>query len=129
MGQAARRRVCEHFPIGQMGERMVELIERARTLAVQDARPAVSQGVGLEIATQAIEYTRLERLTEQLWAERQALLAHKLAKVQLGRYLALRTARSLKITIRPLYYWGIRHGMTWLVPLRTRVRTSLMRWI
>lgn len=60
MAAAGRARVVKHFPLGGMGNRMVELLEQATGLARSSPRPAVESGLGLECATLAIEYARLE---------------------------------------------------------------------
>lgn len=60
MAAAGRARVEKHFPLDRMGDRMVELLEQATTLARSAPRPAVAPGLGLECATLAIEYRRLE---------------------------------------------------------------------
>jgi len=67
MGQAGRRRIVEHFPIDRMAERMVELLNRAQELSRASPRPAVGKGLGLECATLAIEYTRLEQFADRHW--------------------------------------------------------------
>jgi hypothetical protein len=67
MGQAGRRRIVEHFPIDRMAERMVELLHRAQELSRVSPRPAVGKGLGLEYATLAIEYTRLEQFADRHW--------------------------------------------------------------
>lgn len=59
MAAAGRARVVKHFPLGGMGNRMVDLLEQATALARSSPRPAVGLGLGLECATLAIEYTRL----------------------------------------------------------------------
>ena len=67
MGQAGRRRIVEHFPMDRMAERMVELLNRAQELSRASPRPAVGKGLGLECATLAIEYTRLEQVASRHW--------------------------------------------------------------
>lgn len=67
MGQAGRRRIVEHFTIDCMAERMVELLNRAQELSRASPRPAVGTGLGLECATLAIEYTRLEQFADRHW--------------------------------------------------------------
>ena len=69
MGQAGRRRIVEHFPIDRMAERMVELLSHAQELSKASPRPAVGKGLGLECATLAIEYTRLEQFADRHWTK------------------------------------------------------------
>jgi glycosyltransferase involved in cell wall biosynthesis len=67
MGNASRERVCSHFRIEQMGERMGSLLEHSRLLHQTHPRPAIGVSLGLEHALQAIEYTRVSRMSERLW--------------------------------------------------------------
>jgi glycosyltransferase involved in cell wall biosynthesis len=126
MGQAARQRVCGHFRLEQMGDQMIELIRRANEAACNAARPNVPQEIGDEIATQVIEQTRLEQLADSLWIERQNILQRGLTKDTLQPYFWAWTAQRLKRTVRPIYYWLVRHGMTWLVPMRERLRGKVL---
>jgi len=66
MGAAGRQRILEHFTIEQMAERMIGLLNRAQELSKVSPRLTVGKGLGLECATMAIEYTRLDRLAEEL---------------------------------------------------------------
>jgi len=70
MGRAGRQRIREHFRIDQMGSRISELLNRAEELAEMCPRPGVGEGLGLEYATLAIEYTRLEQGANRMWAGR-----------------------------------------------------------
>ena len=65
-GAAGRERILEHFTIDQMAGRMIELFSKAQELARTSPRPSVGRGLGLESATLAMEYTRLDRLAEEL---------------------------------------------------------------
>ena len=67
MGTAGRERIKGGFSIDQMAQRMVELLDRAQELSKSCPRPAVGKGLGLESATLAVEYTRLEKLADELW--------------------------------------------------------------
>jgi glycosyltransferase involved in cell wall biosynthesis len=75
MGAAARRRVVESFPLDQMGERMCEVLGRAEKLCLTEPRPVVGRGLGLESATLAIEYARLERTSYEVWRSHEDLAA------------------------------------------------------
>jgi hypothetical protein len=66
MGKAGRRRIVEHFTSDQMGERMIALLNHAQDLSKVSPRPTVGQGLGLESATLAVEYTRADSLAEEL---------------------------------------------------------------
>lgn len=129
MGQSARQRVTEHFRLEQMGERMVALIRRAQQWTLESPRLTISPGLGQELATQVIEFTRLEQMADQLWLERQTMLAGKPAPNNLGRYVVVWSGRRLKELLRPIYRWAVAHGLKWLVPLRNRVYALAMRWV
>jgi glycosyltransferase involved in cell wall biosynthesis/CTP:molybdopterin cytidylyltransferase MocA len=60
MGAAARARVAAHFTLPQMVDRAQQLIDHAGELARISPRPAIDPGVGLAVATLAIEHYQLE---------------------------------------------------------------------
>lgn len=126
MGQAARARIRTSFDLPQMGERMVQLLDLAHDWSHRAPRPNIPWKTGLATATHVIEQTRLERIADRMWAEREALLARSPHLGELRRYLLLWGARSVKRTMRPLYRWALAHGMHWLVPLRDRVRAQFL---
>jgi glycosyltransferase involved in cell wall biosynthesis/GT2 family glycosyltransferase len=95
MGQAGRRRIVEHFTIERMAERMVELLNRAQELSHVSPRLAVGKGLGLECATLAVEYTRLEKLADGLWAEHQ-IWYHKYEAAQ-GQLQAIKNSPTWRI--------------------------------
>src|SRR5262249_5976332 len=70
IGENARRRVTTNFHSDQMGDRLKELISTAGCLRREQPRPSVGIGVGRLCASQAVEYSRLFSLAENLWAER-----------------------------------------------------------
>lgn len=69
MGQAARQRVETHFALDQMGERMQQLFERAIRRKAEHPLLTLPPRLALEIATQALELDRRQRLADQLWRE------------------------------------------------------------
>ncbi len=125
MAAAGRARVVARFSIEAMGERMVELLDRAIGSARTSPRPAVGQGLGLECATLAIEYERLE--WEHVFSGRGAaeaaaaagnLRSHARAPEEwsgeeLGRSIGLRRlvqALAFRLAATP--------GLTWLHAFR-----------
>ncbi len=74
MGSAARERVRERFRLEDAGDRMVELFELARRRRAESPRPAIDAALARELATQAVESTRVARLAEWLWRERERML-------------------------------------------------------
>ncbi len=74
MGAAARERVRERFRLEDAGDRMVELFELARRRQAESPRPAPDASLARELATQAVESTRVARLAEWLWRERERMI-------------------------------------------------------
>lgn len=129
MGRNARHRVQNHFYLGQMGERMVQLIKQANTLKVEHPRPAISQSLGLDTARQAIEQVRLEQMAEHLWQTRQSILSTPSHSPPTPSNLAVRTMSYAKHALRPAYRWAVNHHMPWLVPIRNRLYDIVSRWL
>ncbi len=69
MGQHARARICQHFRLDAMGDRMLALFDKARSLQATQPRPPVSRGLGRACAIQAVEYTRLDRHGDWMWQQ------------------------------------------------------------
>jgi glycosyltransferase involved in cell wall biosynthesis len=61
MGSAGRARVLERFDMPQMLDRMQALLDRAAALSRESPRPPVAPGVGMAMATLAIEHYQLEQ--------------------------------------------------------------------
>jgi glycosyltransferase involved in cell wall biosynthesis len=125
MGQAARRRVHAHFRLQQMGEQMVALLQEGRRLHAESPRPSLSLGLGRACATQAVEYVRLSRLADRLWAEHNTT----------DRTWAQRNGRSWRVRLylalyrwhEPQYRWYTKRGWTWVTPIRETVKAILLR--
>ena len=73
MGKAARHRVQENYRLEDMGRRMLELMRRAQELAQTAPRPVAPLELAQTIATNTIEHTRMSRLADQLWNERETV--------------------------------------------------------
>lgn len=71
MAKACRERITAHFRLDQMVDRMIELLNKAQRLAQNEPRPAVSKGLGLEFATQALELARVEKALGYYWHQSQ----------------------------------------------------------
>jgi len=67
MGRAARARVCAHFSIEKMGDRMEALFQVARQRHLSAVKPRISLGLSLEQAVEAVEYERLSSASAPLW--------------------------------------------------------------
>jgi glycosyltransferase involved in cell wall biosynthesis len=114
MGSAGRQRVLERFRIEQMHQRMLALLRDARHRHLTDPRPVPPEGLASACAAQAVEYVRLHRLSDRLWAERDA-----------GSF-AVRAYQAFSRRFEPLYRRGVERGWGWLPRLRTRVKLSLL---
>ena len=114
MGDAGRRRVVEHFAIERMHERMLALLTTARQRHGTDPRPVPPESLAAAWAAQAVECVRLQRLSDQLWAERR------------HDSLAVRAYQAFSRRFQPLYERGVEQGWDWLPRLRTRVKLSLL---
>jgi glycosyltransferase involved in cell wall biosynthesis len=115
LGEAGRARVKEHFPLDQMGEGFVDLLDRARELQRESPRPVPSPGLARACAIQAVEHVRLSELADRLWEERDS---------------SRPGTRAYELLVRlfePLYRWGVARGWTWLPRLRARLRVALLR--
>jgi len=119
MGHQARSRICEHFRLEFMGDRMVALFEEARFLRPAHPRPAVSPGLGLACATQAVEYMRLHQVADMLWLEREG---RKEKGLPLSAFFYVRLRRIG----RPLYLWGLQRGWHWMTPLKDLIKRGLL---
>ncbi len=136
LGQAARSRVDKDFRLDQMGKKMVALLEEAMERHASHPRPIVSVGLGRASAAQAVEYTRLFRVAEQLWAERngngavqnvnggnQHYLLHSEVVPEHWRF---RLYLTLNRWHEPYYRWYTQRGWNWLTPVRQRVKDLLL---
>jgi glycosyltransferase involved in cell wall biosynthesis len=69
-GERARQRILGHFQLKDMGERMVDLLQRAQQFHATQPREVPSPGLGLACATETIEFTRLSGVADRLWQQR-----------------------------------------------------------
>jgi glycosyltransferase involved in cell wall biosynthesis len=118
MGRAARERIETGFRLDAMGPRMIELFGLARKLASEQPRQPPTVGLGLACASAAVEYGRaIDRSmagSGLLWPIGEGGARRRAAFVALG-------FGSM------MYRYGLTHGMTWLTPLRDRLRRVLLR--
>lgn len=135
MGQQAQSRICEHFRLETMVQRMIDLFEEARLLPKTCPRPAISPGLGLACATQAVEYIRSYSVVDWLWLEQQRKKGHINAKkappipyIPRGIRLYTRLYGGLWQVARPFYLWGVRRGWQWPVHLKDFLKRSFQLW-
>nr|PZN06745.1 MAG: hypothetical protein DIU64_13460 [Caldicoprobacter oshimai] len=125
MGQKARSRICEHFRLEKMGDRMEELFKKAINLHSTKPRSSVSKAVGLSCANLAVEYIRIYNVADWLWLEREK--GKKAANPPVP-YIPFRM-RFYYYLIRlfyPLYRWGKKRGWFWLDTLKNFVKQKLL---
>jgi hypothetical protein len=67
MASAARARILAEFTHERSIARLLETLQRARCLALEHPRQRLAPGLALELATLAIDYTRLNILADELW--------------------------------------------------------------
>jgi hypothetical protein len=130
MGRAGRERVCSHFRLEQMGDRMTVLLQETLRLHTTQPRPAPSRSVGLICATQAVEYLRLAAVADWLWLEqeRRAVLPGFLPQMEdlhnghwrASAYFAVRRR------LLPYYRAALGRNFTWLLPLKNRLKRALL---
>jgi glycosyltransferase involved in cell wall biosynthesis len=123
MGRAGRERVASQFPIDQMGERMASLLQEARTIHAGQPRPVPSIGLGHTAAFQAVEYTRLSRVADQLWSERNPNAAILLERNKPSWRTQL--YNRLYHWHEPIYKRYSKLGFGWLTPIREMVKRVL----
>lgn len=123
MGRKGRERICAHFTADQMGERMVQIVQRAQYLSRAAPRPPVSEDEGLMVAAQAVEMVQLESLQDLLRVgEDRNPFRRRSPKQNLRQRIAYHLRKRV---FRPLYYWGVRNGLDWIEPLAG----GLYRWV
>ncbi len=71
MGKAARRRIISGYQLSAMGDRMVELFDRAIELHKAEPRERPSPALATEMARLAVEAVRLDALADDLWKYRE----------------------------------------------------------
>jgi glycosyltransferase involved in cell wall biosynthesis len=114
MGQAARRRIESEFTLKMMGQRMIELCDRARALAIDKPRPAIPPRLAWACAAEAIEYARLFRLADELWAERQRRKHWRL---------------GVAIALKPIGAWAYGRRWRWLLRWKDGLKARLLRGV
>jgi glycosyltransferase involved in cell wall biosynthesis len=67
MGRAARERILDKFSLDNSSTGFLAGLERARKLAETQPRMLISLGLARELATLAVEYTRLSAVAGLLW--------------------------------------------------------------
>lgn len=146
MGIAARQRVACKFQLTAMGEQIVTYLQHAATVRHGAPQPPLPVSSANQIATQAIELTRVESLSDVLWYQCEQLrLQVQTLQAQLDtvsttpnpktlnravvqRYLLFRSGGYLKRLLRPVYHFATSHGMPWLAPLKRSLYSRFLGW-
>ncbi|MDR3483032.1 MAG: glycosyltransferase [Burkholderiaceae bacterium] len=67
VGQAARAHIFAQFNLPATTSTLLQHLQRARQFAAEEARVALPRGFAQEVATLAVEYTRLNNVANTLW--------------------------------------------------------------
>lgn len=98
MGDAAKTRIGSDFSRAATAVKLRAALDLARQLSASESRLPVAQGLGLELATQAVEYARLTRVADGLWSHwlqtRHGSTAPPPADLPIGGVLRLLAALS-----------------------------------
>ena len=104
---------------------MAALLGEAQERHSRRLIPAPDLGLGRIIATQAVEYTRLSRVADELWA-RQTQSPAMGAQHKKNAWRA-RLFASLYRWHEPFYRWYSSRGMDWFAPMRESIKRWLLR--
>ncbi len=130
LGQAARKRIEDHFPLSSMGDRIVSLLQEAMHFHQSKPRTRPTFDVARISAMHAIEYTRLAEVTDGLWRERglsrpATVPAHLLdPEHDSWRTLAYFTLRRAAL---PYYRALLAKNVKWLLPMKNKLKTTFLR--
>lgn len=131
MAQAARERVERHFALRDFGPCIEALLAQAREWHRTAPRTAIPVELANEWATQIIEYTRQEMALDELWAERESWRSNPRPHPSLAtppyQSFRRRMLRYVWAQVAPLYRWGVKRGLKWLVPLKERLVSEVRR--
>ena len=75
MAGAGRERICKHYTLDAMGERMDSLLKRAIELKRREPRSTLPKAAAVDLLERAIETDRLQRSIDHLWREHQRVKA------------------------------------------------------
>ena len=124
MGAAGRRRVCAHFQLEEMTNRMIELLQTTMDVHATQPRPAPRLSLGGTCANQAVENARLADALEQLWQEqkeerRWQKLAEERERLVLEQQEWI-NGREAMIREQQAWIAELEHGKQWLDEQRRR---------
>jgi hypothetical protein len=119
MGSESRRRIAKQFTIDQTMASLEAAFGRARDLHCRQPRPLIPTAIADLTAVRAIEYDRVRRLADELWARG----VRRRSPAGGGwRMWVFRQCTWLE----PAYSWGVRRGWRWLPVARERIRAALV---
>lgn len=67
VGEAAKKRIFKQFNLPATAASLLQLLDKAHQFAAHDTRVALPRGYAQEVATLAVEYTRLNNVASTLW--------------------------------------------------------------
>lgn len=124
MGRAGRQRVCDLFRLEEMGHGTAELLDEARVLHLERPRIIPTLASGRAEATNAVDdFSLRERLTTNI------VVADPLKGVSAASHWRARIYRMLHRCHEPVFHWYVRHGWTWVHPMRETAKRILLRFV
>jgi glycosyltransferase involved in cell wall biosynthesis len=124
MGRAGRSRVCELFPIAEMGRGMAQLLGEAIALHADRPGPVPTLDEGRMRATRVVEEFRLREALAP-----GATLSDPLEGVIAASTWRAQLYRTLYQWHEPMFDWYVRRGWTWIHPGRQMVKRALLRFV
>ena len=119
LGRRAAERVAEHFPLSAMGDRMVELLNRAAALRAESPPVPLDSVAARAAAAEAVANARIVEGRKSRWARLESDPDSEHRGLRAKLYA---TAFRLH---EPLYHWYSGRGWTWLDPVRRIARAIL----
>lgn len=118
VGSAARQRIVEEFSIERMTGQMLAAFGQAQALTRAVPRPTPTQAEAEVLRQQVTTLIQEGALMEHLFAGPPEA-------IDSGPHFTRALRWVKKHYLRPLYFWGLEHGLAWLVPLKLAYRRRL----
>ncbi len=129
MGQAGRRRIQTAFRLEELAKRLEQLFREAQHRHTTQPRPIPHLGLARICASQAVEYTRLASVAEELWQERGQAKSTtpRLSPVEsAGLPWQTRTYFVLRRLLMPSYRLAVNYNMRWCIALKDTLKRFLV---
>ena len=127
MGAAGRARVEAGFQLADMGQCMVDQLDRATAWRQAQPRPGLSVGLGRALAAQVIELTRIGQQFDRLWHAANGGAFQRPGEAAGRADWRERLYAACRVLYGPLYRRGLERGGAWYFPLAQRVKALIVR--